>query len=746
MKKLCIDKITAERMKKAVADGEISVADLYQASTAERREIFEKFSSKELAGEINLAFEKIMVSKQKDALKKWAENVFTPKEKTSEKFKNVLDKIDELDKLGVLTDKNEDTFLFDLVADKLGISVSPQEVEEITARANQLKEAFEAPTSDGLPPVDYWVKRREMEDYLNGLTPNSNLKVATSIAGRGAMLLSVKSPLTNIISNTVQGLFEAFTRRISSNTYAGLNGDFALDYVKKVNDVFQKSGYDISRMEAASMGQKRLGEDITHSQGTGPVRALGRWYEDIVFKQLMGAPDVAASSIAFADSANLATTKMAHAAGLEGESAKAKALEIFKDSILIEPKTVEGQIARSQGLADALYSTYTNKGGYSDFAMAIRTAINNATGDLRLGDQLMPFVKTPANVIQAGVEASGAGIFRGFWKLPEAMRAAKAGDPGPMRDAVKSFITGGLGMTLAAVLAFSINPDDFVGEYDNISPKEKDMARLKNAPYNSMKVGNKYVSMDYFGPLAPAIIGILYARKYGETLPDKIFQYGRGVASQAARLPGLREFSDLVQNINKAVTKGSLSDSAGALTDEGIAYVRARVIPAIVNDTAKGIDPNERTTGRDQVSKTISSIPGLRETLPARIDFTTGKPVKSEGFLSTILFGNRLKTANENELVKEITRLYESGAGPTVSDIEYASKRVKELKEQISEKDFQKAIVFYGETYGENALDSIQSDEYENADDEEKKKILDRARTESLDAMLNEFGYQKKEK
>src|SRR3990167_3475036 len=348
MKTFCIDKPVVERMKNAVKSGEINIKGLYEMTSAERHGVFEKYSSKELAQHINAAFEKAMISKQQGALKTWAEAVFTPKQKQTANYKNLLDKINELDKMGVLNPKNSESFMSDLVADKLGVSVSAQEVKTISDKPQKLEKLFAQQTDDGLPPVEYWVERKSMENYIQSLTPSSSLRVMTSIAGRGAMLLSIKSPVTNIISNTVQGLMQAFEKRVASNTYVGLNGDFAVNYVKKVNDIYQKSGYDISRMETFSQDQRRLGEEMTSSQGPGPFRAIGRWYEDIVFKQLMGAPDVASSSIAFADSANLASTQIANSEKLSGDAAKKRALEIFKDAVLIKPQTLEGEIVRSQ--------------------------------------------------------------------------------------------------------------------------------------------------------------------------------------------------------------------------------------------------------------------------------------------------------------------------------------------------------------------------------------------------------------
>lgn len=732
----CIPLVAAEEMKKALKNGDIVIKDLYSMDSAQRRETFEQFASNDLAKEINSMFEKAMVSKQKTALRDWADKVFSPKEKQEQGYKNVIEKINELDELGALGDSNAKGFLTDLVSDRLGLTLKPEEVKTIADKAKSLEQKFNRKTEDGIPDVDYWVERKSMDDYIASLNPSSALKVSTSISGRGAMLFSIKSPLTNIISNTVHGAVQAFERRIASGQYKGANGDFALEYVNKVNDIYQKSGYDISRMDTIADSQKRLGEEQITAQGKGTARRVARWYEDVVFKQLMGAPDVASSSIAFADSANLSSTKIAN-----GD--KAKALEIFKDATRLDPKTVDGEIVRAQAISDARYSTYTNQGGYSDFAMAIRSALNNATGNIRLGDQLMPFVKTPANVVQSGVDAAGVGFIRAAFKLQEAKKEMALGNGEPMKEVVRLAVRSGLGMTLATVLAFMFDPDDFIGEYEGMTQKGRDIVKAKNAPYNSIKIGDKYVSLDYFGSLASAFVGIMYARKYGEDLPNAIFQYGRGVGTQAMKIPGLRDFGDLVDNIKKGVEKGNLSDVAGRLTDEGIAYVRARTVPAIVNDFAKGTDEFERDTGKSAVSKLVSSIPGSRQSLPERISQITGDPVKGEGLISTLLFGSRVKTAQETPLISEISRLSDENLSPTISDVSISSKRMKQLKEQIGNNKFNNAIKFYSETFSDRAEKLVSSPSYNNMQDDDKRKKINQIREDSVDRTLSKFGYKK---
>lgn len=738
-KSSCIMVSTAEKMKQAIRDGDINIKDLYSMTTDERRGVFEQFASRELAQEINASFERAMVSKQKSALQKWAEKTFTPEQRTSKAYQNITERIGELDELGVLNKENADSYLKDLISDQMGASVSVEEIKTIAEKTARLNELYNTRDKFGLPEVGYWQARKDIDNYIASLVPASQLKVATSIAGRGAMLLSVKSPLTNIISNTVMGITQSFERRLASGTYKGLNNDFALEYVKKVNEIYQASGFDVSRLESIDAGQKRLGEEIISAQGEGPVRKLGQWYEDVVFKQMMGAPDVAFSAVAFADSANLASSKLS-----KGD--KAKALEIFQDAVKIQPETVNGEIVRAQAISDAQYSTYTNKGGYSDFAMAIRTAINNATGDTRLGDQIMPFVKTPANVVQAGIDAAGVGAFRGFYKLPEAIAQMKQGNGEPMREAVRLFTRSGLGFTLALVLAHAFDPDDFIGEYDFLSQKERDLAKAKNAPYNSIKVGDKYISLDYFGPLASAFVGIMYAKKYGDSLPSKIYQYAKGAGTQAVKVPGLREFSGLVDGITASLNSKEPGKVGQELTDQAIGYIRARTIPAIVNDFAKGVDNTERETGGDAVSQAKASIPGLRQTLPAKLNQQTGEPVKGEGFISTLLFGNRVKTATNSEVVNELERLYDVKEGPAMSDIKKSSKRVEELKSQISKEKFNEAIEFYGDIYSKEAEKALKTTDYKRSIDEEKKKILNKIRETSIERMLKKYGYKRPEK
>lgn len=752
----CIPKKFAEKLKQSAMAGEVDIKKLYTLTSEQRKAFFTKHTNKDLGQFLNTEFEKAMISKQQKALVSWAESVFKPKEKKGQVYKSVLDKIKELDNLGVLSPAKDEAFLSDLVAAKLGATITEEETRVISKKAKVIQESFDKVDNNWGNPefekhqVDYFSAKKDMDDYLSGLVPQNRMKVLTSTIGRGTMLFSVKSPFLNIESNSVMAITEALTRRFAEKELKGTNTDLALQYVKMVNKIYQKTGYDISRMigeESISGGDKTLGEMRTHSQGKGAVRKVGRFYEDVVFKQLMGAPDVAFASVHFADTANLMSSKMAKLKGLKGEAAKARAREIMTDAMSMNPKTLEGETVRMQSIADATQSTYTNDTIYSKFALALREAVNKASGDMRLGDLFDPFVKTPANVIGAGIDYAGGGFLHALWKIGKAVKAeGKEGlkDPAMLKAAARDAVRAGIGMTAAGLIGAMIEPDNFMGAYD---PNRYAIDTLKNANYNAVKIGGKWISLDYFGALGVPLAAVLYAKKYGNGGIDKTTKYVQGVGTQFSRFPGLSLVADLYDSVksqnpeNKKLTYKEIGvDTANGAID----FMRARLIPSLINDTAKIMDNKERDTSGGAIKKLQASIPVWRESLPVKKNLL-GEEVPTESGIAILLFGARVKTANEKPVVKEIGRLFDAGAKPNIVDfVKTSRKDVAQLQEKVGKDEFVNATNFYQQTM-RNSFDKILSDKkYQAMSDEDKKKQFDHAVDLAIADTLTKYKVVKK--
>jgi len=637
------------------------------------------------------------------------------------------------------------SILEEFVTDKLGISVSKSEVEAIRVRAEKIDVAQQKLGDDlGNPTkvqenIDFFKAKREMENYLLSHDPAPKLRVLTGTIGRGMMLASVKSPILNIGSNLEAGFTEALARRLSGGGVKGADNKLAIDYLKMANKVYQETGYDISRMtdlkDSGSMGERVLGQTV-HSQGAGATRKVGRVVEDIVFKQLMGAPDVAFSSAHFADSVNTGALKMT-----KGDKAAAK--ELMTDAMRIQPTTPEGEILRAQGVLDAQVATWTNDTWASKFSEATRKVINDLSGDLRAGDYLLPFIKTPSNVVATGLDYAGLGVLKALGKTYKAFKTGELKNPEYIRSISKDLVRSGLGVAGAVVIAGTLGKDDFVGAYD---PKRSQIEALRNSNTNSIRVGDKWISTDWLGPLSVPVTAIMYARKYGKDTKDKPLQYLYGMGSAVTKLPVIQEIADTYKTYqyNKVQTAEELGDS---LAEYVVGEAKSRLVPSIVSDVAKAVDPQVRDTSGGTLgsNKIKAGIPFVSKTLPAKTD-VFGTPIKGENAISDILFGARVKTDKETAVVKEVARVSDTlDTGVTFTDwSKSSSKTLAQFKEKVGEAKFEEAKVKYGQELKASLEKAIADPRYKNLKDEDKLKILNDKDQQAMNKIFTQYGFKYK--
>ncbi len=734
----CIPKHLVEKLKNSALRGEIDIKKLYEMSSGERRDFFTKFTDKETGKFLNTEFEKAVF---KNSLREWAESVFSPKAKAKPIYKNVLDKIDSLDQMGVLDPKSEQAFLQDLVAEKIGITVTADEVKQIKSRAEAIDAAQAKLGNDvGNPAkmnenISFFEEKKKMDEYLLSLSPSSRVKVLTGTVGRGMMLFSVKSPILNIGSNTELGIIEALSRRLANGSVRGTNNALALDYVKMVNKIYQKTGYDLSRMETLSNvgagGASVLG-DIVHAEGKGAIRKVGRFVEDVVFKQMMGAPDVAFASSHFADSVNLNALKLA-------DGNKAHAERIMSDALLITPQTVEGEILRNQGILDAQVATWTNKTWASKISLGIRNILNDVSGDQRIGDLVMPFVKTPANVIATGLDYAGMGIPKALIETVNAFRTGDLKSKAFHQNVARNLVRAGLGITTAVIIAHMLKDDDFVGAYD---PARAQIEALRNSNENSVRINGKWISMDWFGPISIPLTAMMYARKYGRTPQEQAFQYGKGMVMSLKQLPGIKDAMDLVSsNKGNVDTVDAATQSA---SDSILNFAYSRLVPGFVGDIAKSQDQFERKTG-STVATIQSKIPGLREKLPIKKNIF-GENVKTEPAWSVMIFGSRLKTNTEDALIKEINTVATANdRGVSFTDWSKSNnKSLVQFRDKVGDATFQQAQEKYGEFLKSELQKTVKDAKYLAASDAEKLNLINNADTTATDKVfaLYHFKYQ----
>lgn len=744
----CIAPSLAAQLKNAAVNGEFTIQELYGMNSTQRNAVFAKYADPVTATQINAGFENAMASSQKNALANWVKNTFIGKETKTNRKTDMLNKLNELDQMGVLNPETSEAYLQDLVATRLGISVSQAEVAEITQLANKLQSIVDSPAGTNaelnLPGIEYFKSRKEIQNYVNSLIPSSNAKILISTVGRSFMLASIKSPVVNIASNTIMGSLTGIEKRIVNMRFKGLNSDTARQYVKYATEVYNATGYDITRMQDISDTFTVQQEGVVNTQGAGVFRKLGRISEDLVFKRLMGAPDVFFAAMQRASTADLVSANLAEKEGLTGEAAKARAKEIMVESLGLGEGSPAAEIIKAQSISDAMYATFTNDSKLSEVSLGIRSLLNEATGDARLGDVLMPFVKTPANVVETSVDYMGLGAVKALLNLPTAIAELKAGNKAPMQQVARNAVKTGLGLTLAFIIMQSFDPDDFIGAYPTTA-KERELLELQNAPTNAVRIGNTWVSLDFFGPLAAPLTGMFYAKKYGSSPAETILKYGQGAVAQVAKLPGVETLSDVISDMQKQIPEtgasaGEVVQGAwGTLVDQ----ISSRLVPAFISDIAKMTDANERETDKNKPeTKLFARIPGLRQSLPIRENIF-GEAIKTESPVSTAIFGSRVKTANNSPVIEELVRLKNTGNLPSITDVEKTSTRVRTYKDQVSAEKYDQVMDKYQQNFESGIDRMINTQNYKRADNETKAKMITSLKDELLDTALQQGGYKK---
>jgi len=755
----CLTAEVADKLKELARTGKINISKMYEMTSAERRDIFKNVVDEETARFVNGKFEEAMISTDQNALKKWAETTFNVREKKSAGYSDLLKKIDNLKEMGVLDSKDSDSFLEDVVAAKLGATVTAEEAKIINEKAKKLEtlgnglDRIGDPNANPEGQMEYFKARKEMEDYLESLNPSSKLRVLTSTIARGNMLFRAASILVNINSNNIEGAIGTIVRRINERTVKADNTKEIGKFVKFNYKIFSETGYDLSRMDSISSEKKILGEEMSTSEGPGTVRKIGRWYEDYVFNATQGAPDVVAASFAFGDRATIMATRIARHEGLKGEAAQKRSLEITNDAMLVEPKTKEGIEVRKISKTDAQRSTNTDKRILAEKGLAFRKLLN--VGDLRFGDMNIPFVKTTANAIQSSLQLSGitlpvetiintvkmVKLVQGGHGWGEASKEAFSG----FGDSVTR---AGIGILAAYLIANAVDKDDYVGVYPT-TEKERELFRIKNAVANSIRIGNRYWSLDWFGPVAAPLIGFLNAKKYGTDLPTFAYFYSTGAAYQILKTPGIdyaRQSLDALTKMLTSVKSTVPTDVVKDIANYVVDFTKSRFIPGFAQTIAELTDNvvRDTSTKRDILAPLKSIIPGLRQTLPEK-KTVFGDTTETEG-INSVIFGGRQKTARDSELIKELSRLQTTGNLPSITDIEKASQRARDLKIQIGEAKFAKAKDYYGKTLKEKINVAIKNPKYLSSSDEEKKAIIEKIRNDVLVSMLQVAGYRKTKK
>ena len=769
MAKFCLMPDQMASVKKALQE---NGKNIIRMSKDERVLVFNNaLKNGELATELNNRFQKAVESQRKGALTKWLKTYLEEDKKLKPEQKDAIEKsiigsAQKLAEKGLLNEKVFDKFIEDAVRAKLGIKVTADEVSQI----NKLVEKMNNVKHDGDPnsegTMEYLKARKDVETYISSRSQSPFFAQLSGTVGRGNLLFSLPSIVTNIVSNTSMSLTEKIKRIIQQNIIksysingriyeSGANPELVAQLMKDAFNIFQKTQVDITRIMSLADEALILGEKKGNS-----TNRFFKFYEDTIFKQGLGAPDVLYSAYAFASNLNVTTTIAARKAlagtGATPQQVKEKAAELFKEATNLKgTRSATAEMLREGATYSAQYATYQNNDrALTQGLLKAREIIDDIFPSLNLGTNLDPFIKTPTNVFMSALDYAGLTAPVALATLWTETKKAEP-DPRVIERATGTLISAGIGQIIALAIAGALDDDDYMPDYIQASTKQREMQKLGNGVFYGVRIGDKWVSLVYFGGVGLTIAAIMQARqemrnKDSQTtegaIVDTATGAGKAIFAATSQLPLLNHFFQTFE-FAKDEYNESGDEKLAPLARGFIDQIMARSIPAFIRTSiANSLDPYQRqkdyTLGpADAIEESFkANLPILREDLTPRYD-SFGNEIESKSLLNTWLFGSRAGQAMNDPVLNEMSRLEDEGVKTLITS--QSLKPLKEAKLQMGNREYQ-AYLSNVQKRVKTKLDAvIETDKYQKASDENKAILLKNVRENAVKEVSREMGYEK---
>lgn len=379
---------------------------------------------------------------------------------------------------------------------------------------------------------------------------------------------------------------------------------------------------------------------------------------------------------------------------------------------------------------EALSRTWQDNNGYTRFVLNVRKGLNALNiGGYGLGDVLIPFAKTPANLTKAIVDYSPAGMIK---TINEGINLKRSLSNGQYNAQMQHQFVQDLGKATAGTMLYILGIAlAKVGITTGESDDDKDVANfMKNTlgiSSYSIKIGNKSFTYDWAQPIAAPLAitaNIVQKQKDGTNLKENIMSSLDTAGNILLEQSFLESLNTVLSN-NEGIATG---------IQEAIFELPSRAIPTVFKQITDLIDPVQRQSfEKDKpletaINKVKTKVPILSKTLAPSVD-TMGREIQKYGGKNNIfnVFLNpaNVNTENISKSAAEIYRLYKS-TGETNIMPRVAPYYINQNGEKINLNSSQREK--YQKVSGkiiENNIDKLlKTSEYKNMSDKEKTEVI----------------------
>lgn len=407
---------------------------------------------------------------------------------------------------------------------------------------------------------------------------------------------------------------------------------------------------------------------------------------------------------------------------------------------LLSGQVADETVAKAQAIAvkEAQKATYRDINVFSQWVSNLGKTRYKAVNVLVEG--ILPFKKTPANILARGMEYSPVGLMKSLWDIRR-VKAYVNGDvdngmsPAEFIDDISAGLTGtalvGLGVLLAwqGMLLGGSGDDDKQSKFDELSGNQK----------YALSVGGLSITLDWLAPeCLPVFVGVeLYNSLSGKNDSANVFDGAlkslASVTTPVLEMSMLQSVSDLINNI------GYVDDASGMykILSKSVTSYLTQYFPTILGQAERTFEETQReTTYVDRNSAASTELQYMWGKIANKIPFydfsqipyidAWGRTEETGNFfvraLNNFVNPAYVKKERSTEIDGELKRLYDLGETSVYPS--RAKTNTKINGEYLTAEEYVKYATVKGQTSYDLATKIINSSAYSRASDAEKAYML----------------------
>lgn len=398
----------------------------------------------------------------------------------------------------------------------------------------------------------------------------------------------------------------------------------------------------------------------------------------------------------------------------------------------IRDNTVDAQLmakARDYAGQEALRATYQDRNAFSDKVVQVANVLGP------FGEAVLPFKRTPANILVRGFEYNPAGLSKA---LTADLYQVKQGNM-TGAEAIDHIAAGLTGSGLFALGAY-LFAQGIVTSGGGDDEKQDEINDLTGGQNYALNLpGGGSVTLDWLAPEAlPFFMGVELMDSMGQNgfTAESIMDSLSSISGPMLELSMLQSLNDLLDSISYAAK----SKKVPGLVESALISYFTQAVPTLFGQLER--------TGED---KRMSTYTDQNKTLPTNIQYALGRASaripgwdyqqipyidawgreEKTGTLPMRAFNNFLNPAytssmNVTPVDEEIQRLYnETGNGAVVPSRPERNITVDGTEIDLSKEQYEQYATERGQTQFSMLEDLLDSPAYAGLSDEEKAAVVD---------------------